>query len=263
MGKHTRTLVLILLFLASLSGCVGPRYQITPDIPGGYGVWYVPELKAGMTADSAKATLRETLEAYRTGLQKYNYEFPEPKVFADRIDAPPRSLLFFSNLPGNEIKVHKGRDCFMIRDDNLPFRIELHSLNFDDAKRMADALYFLQQEEEKKNRAIFASQVAIYRSLAVKPHVTEEQRRLIVQANSRREKKDYAGAVELFQEAVKIDAVSYPAAYFNMALLYAEQRRYQPAIYAMKQYLELVPDAKDARAAQDKIYEWEAMMEGK
>jgi hypothetical protein len=29
----------------------------------------------------------------------------------------------------------------------------------------------------------------------------------------------------------------------------------------MKQYLMLVPDAKDARSAQDRIYEWEIMME--
>jgi len=57
-----------------------------------------------------------------TDLKKYNREFPEPKVLADRIDAHPRSLLLFSNLPGNEIKVHKARDCFMIRDDNHPFR---------------------------------------------------------------------------------------------------------------------------------------------
>jgi hypothetical protein len=28
----------------------------------------------------------------------------------------------------------------------------------------------------------------------------------------------------------------------------------------MKQYLTLEPDAKDARSAQDKIYEWELMM---
>ncbi len=68
MSKRARTLVLILLFLASLSGCAGPGYQRIPDIPGEYGVWYVPEFKAGMTADSAKAALRETLESYRTCL---------------------------------------------------------------------------------------------------------------------------------------------------------------------------------------------------
>ena len=258
MRNYAHTLIQ-LFFLAVLCGCSGPGYQRIPDIPGEYGVWYVPELKAGMTADSAKATLRETLESYRTGLQKYNYQFPEPKVFADRIDAPPRSLLFFSNLPGNEIKVHKARDCFMIRDDNHPFSIELHSLNFDDAKRMADALYFLQQEEEKKNRAIFAPQVAKFRALTVKPQISEEQRRFIVQANALNQRKDYPGAVKLYLKVLEVDPVAYPGAYFNLALLSAQMERYKPAISYMKQYLMLEPDTKDTRSAQDKIYEWEIL----
>lgn len=262
MRNYAHTLIQI-FSLAVLFGCSGPGYHRIPDIPGEYGVWYIPELKAGMTADSAKATLQETLESYRTDIKKYSPEFPEPKVLADRIDAPPRSLLLFSNLPGNEIKVHKARDCFMIRDDNLPFRIELHSRNFDDAKRMADALFFLQQEEEKKKRAIFASQVAIYRSLAVKPQISEEQRRFIVQANALNQRKDYTGAVELYLKVLEVDPVAYPGAYFNLALLSAQMERYKPAISYMKQYLMLEPDTKDARSAQDKIYEWEAMMEGK
>ncbi len=57
-------------------------------------------------------------------------------------------------------------------------------------------------------------------------------------------------------KAIKLDPVSYPEAYFNMALLSAQGRRFPPAVRYMKQYLLLVPDAKDARSAQDKIYEW-------
>jgi hypothetical protein len=45
-----------------------------------------------------------------------------------------------------------------------------------------------------------------------------------------------------------------------MALLSAQMKRFNSAISYMKQYLMLVPDAKDARSAQDKIYEWELLM---
>lgn len=39
--------------------------------------------------------------------------------------------------------------------------------------------------------------------------------------------------------------------------MYANTGKYYDAVYAMKQYLILSPEAEDARKAQDKIYEWE------
>jgi len=54
-----------------------------------------------------------------------------------------------------------------------------------------------------------------------------------------------------------MDPVSYPAAYSNLALLTAQLKNYEGAIFYMKKYLLLGPEAADARNAQDKIYEWE------
>lgn len=48
-----------------------------------------------------------------------------------------------------------------------------------------------------------------------------------------------------------------PEAYYNMALNAAEMKTYYYAILNMRKYLLLMPDAEDARKAQDKIYEWE------
>jgi tetratricopeptide (TPR) repeat protein len=87
--------------------------------------------------------------------------------------------------------------------------------------------------------------------------VSEEQRRYIVQANVLSQEKDYGKAIELYLKAVELDSVSYPAAYFNLALLSAQMNRFTSAISCMKQYLLLEPGAQDARSAQDKIYEWE------
>jgi len=87
--------------------------------------------------------------------------------------------------------------------------------------------------------------------------ISEEQRKYIVQANAANEKKDYENALMLFSEATKINPYSYPAAYFNMALIHGILGNYYQAVYAMKQYLVIVPEAEDARKAQDKIYEWE------
>jgi tetratricopeptide (TPR) repeat protein len=107
----------------------------------------------------------------------------------------------------------------------------------------------------------FSISAAKYRELQEKPAVTEEQRKYIVQANSMNEKKDYKNAIQLFRKVIEINPTSYPAAYFNLALISALTRDYQYAIFNMRKYLLLVPDASDARAAQDKIYEWEFEIE--
>ena len=82
-----------------------------------------------------------------------------------------------------------------------------------------------------------------------------------MQANALNERKNYAGAIDLYTKTIEIDPVSYPEAYFNLALLSAQMQRFKPAIDYMKQYLLLEPGAKDARSGQDKIYEWELMLD--
>ncbi len=78
-----------------------------------------------------------------------------------------------------------------------------------------------------------------------------------MQANALNQEKEYKRAIELYQKAIEVDPVSYPSAYFNTALLYAQMKRFHMAIFNMKKYLLLLPEATDARSAQDKIYEWE------
>lgn len=90
-----------------------------------------------------------------------------------------------------------------------------------------------------------------------KQEISEEQRKYIVQANAANEKKDSWNAVMLFQKVIDINPYAYPAAYYNMALIYGNSDDYYHAVYSMKQYLITAPDAEDARKAQDKIYEWE------
>ena len=96
--------------------------------------------------------------------------------------------------------------------------------------------------------------------MQVKPPMSEEQRKYVVQANYFNEKKNYSEAIKLYKKAIEIDPTTYPAAYYNLALLYAQINSYSTAIYYMQKYLLLEPDAKAARNAQDKIYEWDAVV---
>jgi tetratricopeptide (TPR) repeat protein len=134
---------------------------------------------------------------------------------------------------------------------------------YDDAQIFAEHLYATVPHAYKELNldsllTVFNSVAEQYHALYVKPLVTEEQRKSIVQANSKNEKKEYKEALELYKKAIDVNPTSYRSAYCNMALIAAQTKDYQYAILNMKKYLMLVPEAEDARAAKDKIYEWEA-----
>jgi len=95
-----------------------------------------------------------------------------------------------------------------------------------------------------------------YAKLSTKPDLPEAARRFGVQAVSMFEQKKYGEAVALYQKAFGV-APWWPEGHFNSALLLADQHRFTEAIAYMKIFLELTPNSPDARAAQDKVYEWE------
>lgn len=178
----------------------------------------------------------------------------------DMLEASFRLFVLYAELPDLPITVERyERGGGMISlGDMVDIRVPWN------VQRIADDLFFIQQNYQKYSDAklaLFEKQAEQYRALADKPAVSEELRKYIVQANAAAKNKEHGLAIRQYRDAVALDPVSYPAAYFNMALLSAQGKRYEPAIRYMKQYLMLVPDAPDARDAQDKIYEWEFMMQ--
>jgi tetratricopeptide (TPR) repeat protein len=98
-----------------------------------------------------------------------------------------------------------------------------------------------------------------YRAKPVKPALPEEARKYKVQAEFAVEQKRFPKAVQLYEQALEL-APWWPDGHFNRALILGETGRYPEAISAMKKYLALEPEASDARAAQDKIYQWESVL---
>lgn len=109
-------------------------------------------------------------------------------------------------------------------------------------------------------QAEFEKTVATYRNATPKPVLAEEARKFKVQAESAVREKNFADAAALYDKALTI-AAWWPEGHFNRAIVLSETGAYATAIVEMKRYLLLVPDAPDARAAQDKIYEWERKTE--
>ncbi len=201
-----------------------------------------------------------------------NFQYYDSGEFSCKLDgigasegrmAIPIFPVYFDELVGVPITV---RDYII---EGLPHKISISFKGGYDqktaqlAQRAADLLFFIQQNWEpfqKEKLTAFEKKAVLYRTLHTKPAVSEEQRKFIVQANAFTQKKDYAGAIARYNKAIELDPVSYPEAYFNLALLSAQENRFKSAIGYMEKYLLLAPDAKDARSAQDKIYEWEAMV---
>lgn len=136
--------------------------------------------------------------------------------------------------------------------------------NLKTAQNFADAIAYLKNKRQmkisKESFDAFEPIAAQYRALKVKPPVSEEQRKYVVQANSMTQLKNYLEAIKLYDKAIEADQTN-PIVYYNQALLLAQVRRYDTAINRMKKYLMLSPEAPDARRAQDKIYEWEILMQ--
>jgi len=130
------------------------------------------------------------------------------------------------------------------------------------AQRFGDALQALRDYVAKgqfigQNESDgFAKVVARYQNANPNPALSEEVRKLKVQAEFALEKKRYAQAIDHYEEALNI-APWWADGHFNRALLLGEAENYPDAVSEMKKYLALEPNAKDARAAQDKLYQWE------
>ena len=109
---------------------------------------------------------------------------------------------------------------------------------------------------DPQEEASFVKAAQDYRNAVNKPALPEEARKFKVQAEETVRDKKYEKAAELYGKALNI-APWWPEGRFNRAMILGETRYYLGAIREMKRYLTLVPNAPDARAAQDKIYAWE------
>jgi tetratricopeptide (TPR) repeat protein len=288
MSSPMTILLRIIVVTVFLAGCA-----VSNNINTSGPVYYPKPPQAITTINAAESELALLLNTPVTINYYATQKFPSYPVLKDFVDKTNPNLGMATHInyldddpimmiKANGIGVSGGKlviPVFPLSFDELagfPIRvagtgIELPSkmtLFIHDSaerrQRVADLLFFIQQDIEsyEKDKFVqFEKSAAFYRSLKTKPKMVEEQRKLIVQANSFNQQKNYDKAIEKYLKAVDFDPTSYPAAYYNLALLYAQQNNPHRAIFHMKQYLLLEPESKDARSAQDKIYEWELLMQ--
>jgi tetratricopeptide (TPR) repeat protein len=144
----------------------------------------------------------------------------------------------------------------------LRFQTENNPKTEDYAKKFLASIYILKQyaiaerNQWKLTESEFDQVASVYRQATTKPVLPEEARRLKVQAEGAIREKNLIDALEFYKEALKV-APWWPEGHFNRSMILGETEDYELAASEMKRYLQLVPDAPNARAAQDKIYIWE------
>ncbi len=158
---------------------------------------------------------------------------------------------------------------FVYLNKNLAFYADLNMVHgtqspaFLDAaadQRLVDALFVLKSAAIKftvDDEARFQEAARNYQASEVKPQLPEDARRFAVQAEGAIRDKDFAAAANYYEQALEV-APWWPQGHYDRAMVLATGvDDYPDAIIEMKRYLTLVPDAPNARALQDKIYDWE------
>lgn len=107
--------------------------------------------------------------------------------------------------------------------------------------------------------AAFEQAAEGYRAARVKPQLPEAAVRYKVQAELAVQQKRFADAVDLYDQALNV-APWWPAGHYNRGLILGELEDYRGGIRALQKYLELEPEAANARAVQLKIYQWESLV---
>lgn len=146
----------------------------------------------------------------------------------------------------------------------LPSAANFAFAELDAAQQFADNIYSIQYPNINRLRDSlindFKQKVTFFKKNNQKIVIKDEQKELFIIADSASQKMDYFGAIRTYIKATEIDELSYPIAYSNLALLYAQINFFDYAILCMQKYILLETDAAALRGAKDKIYEWEGLI---
>jgi tetratricopeptide (TPR) repeat protein len=104
--------------------------------------------------------------------------------------------------------------------------------------------------------ADFQGKALNWRTMPQKPPLPENAQRFRVLAEDAFRSKNFEESANYYEKGLEVSPL-WPEGRFNAALLYGELQMYSQAIFHMKRYLELRPDAKNANDARERIYVWE------
>lgn len=153
-----------------------------------------------------------------------------------------------------EVSVHLGCNPYVAVGKDRIFTTTNDAARFYDA--VLTQLPTRAAESEWEVDSVYRVIAHAYVALPVKPVPGEDVRKLWVQAKDAIKHKRFNEAVTLLFSAFN-KVPWWPDASYELAYLQEEEGHPREAAQCMKHYLQLVPDAPNARALRDKMYVWE------
>lgn len=105
----------------------------------------------------------------------------------------------------------------------------------------------------------FREKAKAWRALQVKPALAEQALKFRVLAEDALRGKELQKAADYYEQGLAIEPL-WPQAQFNLAILNGELQIYSLAVFHMKRYLELSPDASDAQSAREQMIIWQSRL---
>lgn len=150
-----------------------------------------------------------------------------------------------------ECKLAIGSTILSVRNERQYF-LKTITKQFINLQKLFNDLYF--------DMNTFRQMAMITNAMLNKPYITEELRKCIIQAEAFTKLYNYQKAIDVNYKLIAIHPTAYPNVYLNIAILLAETKKLNSAIYNMKKFLLLNPTTEDEQFAKSKISEWEIIL---
>ncbi len=137
--------------------------------------------------------------------------------------------------------------------------LRFYAHNYDPSQGMPVAC-FADKDEQARIWAEFQKRAAAWRALPAKPPLTDDVNKHWLLAEDELKEKHFDAALREYEAALEIDP-RWPVGQFNAAMLSGELKNYDDAVWHMRCYLELTPNAPDAQSAHDQMLLWQARAE--
>jgi tetratricopeptide (TPR) repeat protein len=137
--------------------------------------------------------------------------------------------------------------------------LRLYARNYDPSHGMPPVC-FADKDEQARIFAEFQKRAAAWRALPAKPSLTDEVNQHWLLAEDELKEKHFDAALREYEAALEIDPL-WPLGQFDAAMLSGELKNYDDAVWHMRCYLELTPNAPDAKDAHDQMLLWQARAE--
>lgn len=264
-------LIALVVSFSGLSGCIsttGTRYEAKKDESG---LARTPLMLHELRSAYADASANESdMETRRKTLEASLSYFTADAYIPPNLPKPVRCPYSLTPVPKINDSVNwwfllipERMNWFVMRVNCSDGSVQ--KIPFGSFEREAVAFAKIWQvlartpAKDPDEESRFAALAERYRSTADKPDLPESARRFKIAAETAVREKRLLDAVKAYDQALAVFP-EWPQGRYNSALIYGEMLALEPAISQMERYLSLVPDAGNARAAQDKVYEWQSKL---